>query len=339
LLLASGKKRVAVVSVETLTIPESLVREVRRRLPAGVGLFMAASHTHAAPDSQMLNDRMTFAIPGIATYRRRQLAWYADRIAAGVRLAMESPRRALPYCELVQSAPNLNRARRDGARVDATARAVRSGKPLIVHFGAHPTLYDETELRTRGDWPGEVMHRTGGLVLLGPIGDASPVPLATDPGEAVSLLSTRLLESLDRSGRVLRTEPLEFVQEPIRFGNAVPHPSFAQNNGVPEALAKNLVTKFAPPKSTLCALRIGKLVLIGVPGEPSGSVGRQIAEAYRRRGLTALVVSHVNGWAGYILDPAEYRAGGYEADLAFFGPGAGDAVAAAAKSALSKFSR
>jgi hypothetical protein len=68
-LFESGATKIAVVSVETLTIPESLVREVKKRIPTDVFLFLAATHTHSAPDSQMLNDRMTFAIPGILAER------------------------------------------------------------------------------------------------------------------------------------------------------------------------------------------------------------------------------------------------------------------------------
>ena len=69
-LLESGKTKIALVSVETLTIPESLVREVKKRIPSDVSLFLSATHTHSAPDSQMLNDRMTFLIPGIASFKK-----------------------------------------------------------------------------------------------------------------------------------------------------------------------------------------------------------------------------------------------------------------------------
>ena len=65
--LRQRSETIAVTSVEMLTVPESLYREVKERLPAGVKLFLAATHTHSAPDSQMLNERMTIPVPGIAT--------------------------------------------------------------------------------------------------------------------------------------------------------------------------------------------------------------------------------------------------------------------------------
>src|SRR5512141_466792 len=82
LLLSGSGNVVAIVSVEALTVPESLVREVKERIPSGITLFLSATHTHSAPDSQMLNDRMTFSIPGIASYKSKWLDWYADKIAA-----------------------------------------------------------------------------------------------------------------------------------------------------------------------------------------------------------------------------------------------------------------
>src|SRR5579859_4259398 len=81
LFTAEKGPRIAIVSAEMLTIPDSLYSEVRRRVDPGITLFLCATHTHSAPDSQMLNDHMTFHVPGVASYRHRWLAWYVDKIA------------------------------------------------------------------------------------------------------------------------------------------------------------------------------------------------------------------------------------------------------------------
>ena len=101
-----------------LTIPESLAREVRKRIPKDIELFLCATHTHCAPDSQMLNDRMTFAIPGIATYRKRWLTWYADKIAGSVTKALAArSQRPVSLSSLV-SHVDANRARRQDGKPD-----------------------------------------------------------------------------------------------------------------------------------------------------------------------------------------------------------------------------
>ncbi|MEJ5171993.1 MAG: neutral/alkaline non-lysosomal ceramidase N-terminal domain-containing protein, partial [Fimbriimonadales bacterium] len=89
----------------------------------------------------------------------------------------------------------------------------------------------------------------------------------------------------------------------------------------PEALARLALARFAPSKAELTLLRLGRALIVGVPGEPTSAVGRSLQEAARRKGFDPVVVaSHVGGWIGYLLTPDEYREGGYEATLAFHGP-------------------
>ncbi|HWA83030.1 MAG TPA: hypothetical protein VG820_06340, partial [Fimbriimonadaceae bacterium] len=122
--------KIAIVSVECLTIPESLYREVSKRIPADLHLFIQATHTHCAPDSQMLNDRMTFSIPGIATYRKRWLAWYADKIASSVTDALAAQPETTEKVEAHTAIVAANRARRKGGKPDPTlTRIVVPGVP------------------------------------------------------------------------------------------------------------------------------------------------------------------------------------------------------------------
>jgi hypothetical protein len=97
------------------------------------------------------------------------------------------------------------------------------------------------------------------------------------------------------------------------------------------------VRAFAPPVAEVQALRIGSTLLVGVPGEPTAEVAQAIqqlpqAQAYRH----VVVVSHVNGWIGYILLPADYDRGGYEATLSFNGRETASRVVSAAGVAIAK---
>src|SRR5690349_4351275 len=49
LVLRHDSTRIALVSAEMLTVPESLCREVRQRIPSDIHLFLTATHTHCAP--------------------------------------------------------------------------------------------------------------------------------------------------------------------------------------------------------------------------------------------------------------------------------------------------
>lgn len=331
-----GKTRIALVAVEMLTVPESLYREVSDRLPKGVHLWLQATHTHCAPDSQMLNDQMTFSIPGIATYRRRWLKWYAEKIASVVLLAEKSKPRQPKKIEARVVDVDANRTRREGGKPDKRAVFLRDPDPLFAYYTAHPVIYDADENATRGDWIGLFAKRFGCLTLEGAIGDVSPRADGATAKARMEDFFSHFDQALQADTPKWTTiwkpgDRLTWVVEPIPLDPPNPHPTFAKENGIPEALAQTLVEKFAPPTARIVAVRLGSLSLVGVPGEPTSILGRQIQAAGTG---TVLVCSHVNGWMGYLLDPGDYDRGGYEATLSFYGRNEGEKVVGAAKKAL-----
>ena len=355
----SGRTKIAVVSVETLTIPESLVREVKKRIPSDVFLFLAATHTHSAPDSQMLNDRMTFSIPGIASYQPKWLTWYADKIANGVVEAQKNPSE-LKQIVVDEGHADFNIGRRKFADPDKTVTIadglyakqqvstgvthvnVKLDEPLFLQYAAHGTVYGAKELHTRGDWPGEAAKRLDIEVLQGPIGDVLPKDWGPTPADSIRKIVDGLIAGLRKSAATTEWQPgdrVAIVSQPIALDPVTPHPTMAKSYGVPQAFAASIVKQFAPPTATIVAFRLGKLAVVGVPGEPTSILGRQIKDAGRRMGFSSvLVCSHVNGWMGYILDPEDYDRGGYEATLSFYGRAEGAKVVDAGIEALKKLS-
>jgi neutral ceramidase len=344
--LEQGANKVAIVSVDMLTIPESLFREVSSRIPKDVHLFMQATHTHCAPDSQMLNDRMTFTIPGIASFRRRWLEWYADKIAFAVNEAITADGQRASRIESLTMTVKANRARRKGGKPDTTSTRIYAAMPgrldlLFGHFAAHPIIYGPEENRTRGDWPAVLGHLWGGMVLNGDIGDVSP---AAD-GATADLRMKRFVARFEWAEQYNRTmatawqgtDKFRWSEQTIRIDPKKPHPSFGKVYGVPPPLAQSLMDQFAPSSGKIVAVRLGSLILVGVPGEPTSILGNQIRAAGESLGFSSvLVCSHVNGWMGYILDRHDYDRGGYEATLSFYGRNEGQKVVDAAIGAMKK---
>lgn len=339
LLLRQGDLKVAIVSLEMLTVPESLVAAVQARVGNGTRLMLVATHTHSAPDSQMLNDRMTFAIPGIASYKSRWLEWYADRIAASIKRAAESRDTTPMAWSITQNVVKANRARRAGAKPNEMITGIWSDRRLaIIHYSAHATIFEEDRNTTSGDWPGQLMLATKAIFLPGAIGDVSPAPQGRDSVEKVEWM----VENLSIPGRFLGGKDVKvsrhglgYCQVAIDLPEPRPHAEFITSNKVPEPLAQVLVKRFAAPQAVVTAVRIGDIVLVGIPGEPTSAIGADILTLGQRKGFPhPLVVSHTNGWLGYVLKPADYDRGGYEATLAFHGREFSKAVIAAASKAL-----
>lgn len=336
LVLQADGRTVAVVSAEMLTVPASLVREVGARLPKDLDLVLVATHTHCAPDSQMLNDRMTMAIPGIASFRGRWLDWYAERLARCVRFALESSPARYGKLELREFRLHLNRPRRSGACPDTLASALGAPhRTLLFTYSAHATVFPASERGTRGDWPGAVAAALGTPVLPGAIGDVSPVP-AGSPEETCRVYAREVADGLDRARALpLRPDPFRLVRETIALGDPVPHPDFAPTYRIPEPLALDVCRRFAPDSAEIVALRIGKLAIVGIPGEPTSAIGARLRLFGRGLGFDAVwVISHAGGWIGYVLEPDDYRRGGYEATLSFYGPELGNRLLEAGRRAL-----
>ena len=324
LVFETDGQKVAIVSIETLTVPESLYAAVKSRIPDDVFLFLVATHTHSAPDSQMLNDRMTFKIPGIAAFSRRWLEWYAEKISSAVTQALDGPAMDAGGLRLLSTRVDANHGRRKGAKPDKTATWIDfQGKPVLTVYAAHGTIYDEKRMRTSGDWPGAYSRAEGGLVLPGAIGDVSPDYPTDDPVENLAATVEKLRQgrlSAKSTALLGKLPTISATSEPIALDPPVPHPDFAKDFGAPPPLDQVLIKRFAPPEAAVSLLQIGSLLLIGIPGEPTSETGRKVQVLAESMGFPhSVVVSHCNGWIGYILQPDDYDRGGYEATLSFNG--------------------
>lgn len=330
-IFTKGETKVALVSLEMLTVPESLMDEVKKRIPPGVNLMMVATHTHCAPDSQMLNDRMTFRIPGIATYSHKWLEWYADEIGQTVTAALAAKQSKVGELDERYANVDFNRGRREGAEPDKAFKQMTIGPLKLLNYAAHATFYDETRLKLSGDWPGAMMGGEEKIVLPAAIGDVSPQVPGLSEGASAEQKIQVFCKTMN--GKLASAKPekeaatLQFAQQPIDLPAVVPNPAFAKEYKVNDAIAGLLVKKFAPTSASLTGLVLGDTLIVGVPGEPTSELGRRIQEACRPEGFKHVwVVSHCNGWVGYILMPEDYDRGGYEATLAFHGRNLSDKV-------------
>lgn len=336
--LSEGKQRILLMSAEMLTIPESLVKAVRAKLPADVKLFLAATHTHCAPDSQMLNDRMTLGIPGIANYKRRWLDWYSQRLANCALTALRSkPVVTADPLTLAQTELKATHARRPSDQPDWTLSRISLGfSPLIYQYAAHPIFYSSDELQLRGDWPGTFMV-DGSIVLQGAIGDVSPDLTKEEPKTQIARFHQVAIDGLSKQTEKSLGFGLGWIEEPIKLDAKKPHPEFAKEYKIPQAFAQLAVNQFAPSAASVFIIKIGDLAIVGVPGEPTAAVGRAIQSTGYRSGFRhVLVCSHVNGWIGYILEPADYDSGGYEATLSLHGRETGLRLVEACERGLKK---
>ena len=366
LMLQNGTVKVAVVSLDLCFLPTNVKDEVMKRVVAGgvngmdsAHLFLSATHTHSAPDPLAMHSGNTFLnLKGWTPFNPKLLDFTSGKIAEAV-IAADKNLTPAKIGSAVKNAVGLNRNRRGDPTVDPALTVVEvqksdgSALATIVNFAAHPTLYDDKMLQISADWPGvmaaDVETATSGapcLFLNGAEGDASPNGVDDAKGDAKvtvyghkisavvnALLSTVKMDSPDAAN--LATWTTE-VSLPPRKANAMFYLAAGQL-GATIAQAKEFVTGLMPATTQFTFVRIGGLLLIGFPCEPSGDIGMAAKAAARKAGFTTpCVVALTNGWLAYCLTPTQYKAGKYEAVMSFYGDGFGPALLTALDTGLAQ---
>jgi len=198
---------------------------------------------------------------------------------------------------------------------------------LIYNFASHPTVLSPKNMALSADWPGvacaKIENHFGGdgvaLFLNGALGDAAPLPDWSDlktewksvqkygdkMGDAV-IRALGSLNPLEQNQIFSHTNRKEFKRLVIRSWNRM---------RLPKGLSK---IGYKRPDQPLQALRLGEIVMMAVPGEPTTLVGKEL-KSLCPEGLKCLVVAPANGYLGYFVVSEEYEEGGYAPSSCLFG--------------------
>ena len=323
LVVESGGVRVGLLTLDLLVGDAALDRAIRTAV-AGLGLtdlWVAVTHTHSGPGGYAEN-----AVAQVAGTGRLSTDTRAAVVAAASRALTEANRSLVEVTlRLGETAvPELVGARQPPPDVDARlSRLVLDGPSgsvaQLVVFGCHPTLVPRPPSGLDPDWPGRLaaLERERGhgvtLVLQGAVGNVS-VALREPGAERLSRFVSSLASALD-------AVPLTPAPAGLAVARAtVDLPGPDASRIVPRLvrpLTDNVFCAASPAQADVSLLRLGPLVLLGVPGEPTAAAAR-VLEAASGAGR---VVSLVNGYLGYVETPAHLAGGEGEAERQLLGPG------------------
>jgi hypothetical protein len=217
-----------------------------------------------------------------------------------------------------------------------------NGKPLaaLVNWTAHPTFMGPDAMLFSGDWPGHLQRTVEALIgegvtvlyFNGAEGDQTKV--ARRGGDSA-------WEQAERYGRELglrvwaewkRIKPvpartLACHLEPISLPPRIWHPDFMQTGGAEYGLSESnireIIEQTCPEATHSLSVRLGDLLIVGVPGEMAAQLGLSVkAQVRQATGVRHVVIGGLaDEWISYILSADEYtKGGGYEASMSFYGP-------------------
>jgi Neutral/alkaline non-lysosomal ceramidase, N-terminal len=361
LVVSDGKRKFALVTADMLGFAPAFKPALVERLAAedwsAEQILLLPSHSHTSIEMNAINPRNVLKIPQIGIHDPALFELTLKKFVDVIQRA-EHSLQPVVLGTASRQVPGFNRNRRErGGLTDDELTVTRidtlAGKPLavLVNFTAHPTFMSEKEMLFSGGWPGQLQRTIEAAVgegvtamyYNGAEGDQAPVgrPDSGDsPWEKAERygLELGLIAAETRKEAVTQRDvAFDFHLQDISLPERRWHPDFMSTGGkeygLSEAIMGELLTKLAPSQTTSGSVRLGDLVIVGIPGELSAELGLRIkSETKAATGATHAVIGGLaNEWISYILTAESYIKGsGYEASVSFYGPELGDRVTKAA---------
>jgi neutral ceramidase len=213
-------------------------------------------------------------------------------------------------------------ANRNQAEVDGRLVSIRllgaGGAPVgeVALLGSHPTLLGMDNRRISGDWPGALMRSRPAPLLFfqGALGDQTthgPGDEATSPEAYARAVGARLAAA-PRSAPD-GAPPFGLARAAV----ALPRPSPGALPAFLRRIAGRLFAGVLPGEAEVTALRLGPLLLLATPAEPTA----RVAAAWRAEaGPGAEILSLAGPYTGYAETPERMARGEGETVRTYYGP-------------------
>ncbi|MFQ5579416.1 MAG: neutral/alkaline non-lysosomal ceramidase N-terminal domain-containing protein [Nitrospiria bacterium] len=335
LAIKQGEGLVVLVATDLLAITDEIKDAVLKKIKLSIPLtnetfLLAATHTHSGPGALASDFLEQF---GSGRYDRLYFKKVTKEIALAVRLAYERLKPASVRFGIAQ-APDLiiNRMVKGGPidpEIPFLLFAEEGGNTTasLVNFSAHATVLKSDNFLYSGDYPGffEMSLETHGRVALftaGAVADqTAQAPGGKDHFKQAELMGGELAKKvLDAEGTAtIQTNPLLSVRT-VPFILPPPQVKIRSNRRLPHFLSQ----PFFDRTSSLQMIRIGRVILIGIPGDLSVALGMKIKWNARQKGFEAIIIGLANDYIGYILPRELYFTSTYEASMSFHGPQMGE---------------
>jgi hypothetical protein len=355
IVFSDGSKRLAIVTADALGFPPPVRAALMEKLKSqNINLdevLLLPSHSHNSFDIFALHPKNIFRIAQIGLFQQEA---FDHVVAKLVEVITKANQQLVPVKigTARMTLPGWNRNRRGVGISDPDFTLTRvddaNGKPLsaLVFWPAHPTFLSAKEMLFSGDWPGhlqrslEALIGSGATVLYvnGAQGDQSPTPRpqsGESPWEKAEHYGRDLaLQAYGLWQKIAPTDEVQINWQRCTFAlpKRVKHKDFfkigGMEYGVLDSGLEAMLAALFPAESQSLALRLGDLLVVGVPGEMAAELGIEV----KKRVQQATVIKYVvigglaDEWISYMLSAKEYNRGGYEATISFYGETLGPTV-------------
>jgi hypothetical protein len=353
LVLKKGIEKYAIVTIDILGLPSNVKPDLLKRI-AGKGwnaenIMLLPSHSHGSLEMAAINSKNVFGVPQIGIFQSELLEFFIGNLEK-LMLEADQNYREVKIGTGSAKFDGLNRNRRGDSSIDNELTVTRvdlaNGQPLaaLVNWSAHPTFISGKDMLVSAEWPGylqsELEKNIGsGVTVLyynGAEGDLSPV--FKGQGNAYEKIQGYGKIIAGKAFDVYKTiqpkteNELAFNYQIVQLPEQVDHPDFMETGGAEyglnEATVKVIMDALGPKSVGIGAVRIGDLIIAGIPGELVAELGVKIKNTLKDKGIKNVAIGGLaNEWISYILTKDEYvNGGGYESSVSFYGPELGEII-------------
>jgi len=334
LVMESGGKRVAIVSADLLMMSLELKKDLEGRLSDLDLDFLSvsATHTHYSTGAYIDNKVAEIAVMGKYDPEAYEL------VVSGMEEAVRAAASELVPVKIGSASADCpvlstNRRHQDGP-VDPTIRVVGVWKEdggllaLFMNHAVHPTTVPSTTTLVTGDvagraeaWFEEKYDGAVAMFLNAGLGDQSPGKKGMKgTWEVVDEVGTGMAEAADTA--LSSIEPSSDVElEYYVRSFDMPKPKLRWSlqcwgglNQLFPVFGKDMIRE----EGAVSGVRLGDALFLFSPAEVTYDIQRHLQESFPER--TVLVVTHSNDIYGYVVTPEDYKTGGYETCMNFYGP-------------------
>ncbi len=328
----NGATRVAIVSADLLIIPPTVTAELGKRLPEiGFSLdntFLGAIHTHNSIGNWG-EGAARFIYGG---FEEEVVDFITSRIVESIELASRDLLASTISHGTVNIDEGVSNRVIDNGPEDPLLRFMQieradSSKIVLLNYTAHATCLSSKDLGLSRDYPGKVVDRVEAsgydfaMFMAGAVGShGCGVP--EDGMNCVNRMGEIVADKFISAGE--RKPVTDSTLLMTRIDLLLPEP---QVKIQPDWKIRGFMfeTLFGHYPAYLTALRIGDVVLLGVPCDFSGEFDAKLDSVAAANGKSMMVSSFNGGYIGYVTPKKYYDVDHYETQLMnWYPPGAGE---------------
>ena len=330
--LDNGPTQAAIVAVDLLIVPPTVTEALKKYLPE-LGLtfeqvYLGATHSHNSIGGW--GDTITGELFA-GDYDPAVVERIADAMIRAIKLAKNRQQAVeIGYMQVQDTTDIHNRLLRTEEPVDAWVRNLffrgADGRTaLLSSYAAHSTVLGSGNLALSRDYAGALVDSLEdgeadfALFLAGAVGSMGPRGVGDTDFERVAHQADGVETAIQTKIEEITTQPARVLRS---FTVALPLREPTPRLNLTWALRPWVFRwAFGDYPSFVKALRVGNVLLVGLPCDFSGELVAELSRYAAGRGLHLVITSFDGAYAGYVTDDRHFDKDEYETvTMSWFGP-------------------